>query len=139
MGETREEKRARLRMEAGVSTRGVEVPAVNRATALVNRAGAATTETIEALLAEAGGTVGALALILEGVMLNAAWHLWSNSPDVRPEEFRAAFARLSSAAADEVLGATENPAGETPAGLRPEQDTVARGPGDAAGSGGKGE
>lgn len=116
MGETPAEKRARLRAAAGVSTRGVEVAPVDRATNLVNAAGQGTTDVIESLLAAHGGTVGALALILEGVVLNAAWHLWSNSTDATPDAFRAAFAKLAMAAADEVLGATENPAGETPAG-----------------------
>lgn len=111
-----EERRARLRAKAGVSTRGAEVPEEAPGVSIVNAAGAGTTDLIEALVAGNGGTAAALALVLEGVMLNVAWHLWSNAQGADADAFRAAFAKLATSAADEVLASTEQPAGETPAG-----------------------
>lgn len=111
-----EERRAQLRARAGVSTRGVQPPPETAALDLVNLAGEGTTDLVAALLAQHGGTAGALALILEGVMLNAAWQLRANALEVEPDDFRKAFAKLASGAVDEVLANTEQPAGETPAG-----------------------
>lgn len=106
----RAQRRAEARARAGVSTRGVEVVLEDPRTAIVNAAGRAITTTIEELMAAHGGSVATLALILEGVMLNAAWHLWANAEGTDPAEFRRAFAKLAGDAAHEVLEVTK----ETP-------------------------
>lgn len=102
-------------MRAGVSTRGVEVPVESAANVVVNAAGEATTTLIGDLVEKHGGSVGALACILEGIMLNVAWQLWANTGgESSPEEFTAAFLKLAGAAAEEVakeIADTKNPAG----------------------------
>jgi len=101
----RARRRAEARARAGVSTRGVEVVLEDPRTAVVNVTGREVTALIEDLMARHGGTVGALALILEGIMLNAAWHLWANAEGEDPDDFRRAFAKLAGDAAHEVLEA----------------------------------
>lgn len=105
-----ERKRAEARARAGVSTRGVEVaPPVDARTAIVNAAGAETTALIEGLLETHGGTVDVFAAVVEGVMLNCAWHLYANAEGHSDNEFRRAFAKLAGEAAHEVLAQTESP------------------------------
>lgn len=99
----RERRRAEARARAGVSTRGVEVVLEDPRTAIVNATGREITATMEELMAAHGGSVATLALILEGVMLNAAWHLWANAEGTSPDDFRRAFAKLAGEAAHEVL------------------------------------
>jgi hypothetical protein len=114
----RAKKRAEARARAGVSTRGVEVePAIDPRTATVNAAGEATTAMIEDLIEKAGGSVLALSAILEGIMLNVAWHLYANAPDVTGVEFKRTFAKLAGDSADEVVAfTTEKPADTESAG-----------------------
>lgn len=108
----RAQRRAEARAAAGVSTRGVEVaPPTDPRTTIVNNAGEAVTKVITDLIEANGGSVGVLAAVLEGILLNAAWHLYANAEATTPAEFRRTFNKLSGAAVDEVLAHTESPAG----------------------------
>lgn len=101
-----EAKRAAARLRAGVSTRGVEVPALeDPATALTNRTSERTTALIADLLEECDGTAADLAAVLEGLLLTAAFNLWANALEEArdPPAFRRAFAKLAGNAAEEVL------------------------------------
>ncbi|MBY0395654.1 MAG: hypothetical protein K2X91_04175 [Thermoleophilia bacterium] len=84
----------------------MEVVLEDPRTAVVNATGREVTALIEELMATHGGTVVTLALILEGIMLNAAWHLWTNAQGTDPDDFRRAFAKLAGDAAHEVLETT---------------------------------
>lgn len=108
----RAQRRAEARARAGVSTRGVEVAAPTDArSGIVNATGEGVTALIEDLLGKHGEGVDVFAAVLEGIMLNAAWHLYANAETATPMEFRRAFVALAGEAADEVTRETESPAG----------------------------
>lgn len=102
-------KRAEARARAGVSTRGVDVaPPVDPITAITNETGEAVTRVMTEMLEKHGGDARALAAILEGLLLNAAWNLWANAVHADANAFRRTFAKLASEAAAEVITTTEN-------------------------------